>query len=369
MKKYNIAVCPLDGINKELIPYGVEVLKKAQEIVSGFELGFQWYDAGVEYAYRTGRAMPDNFYEDMCAADAMFCGSMGHFDVEMAKTEYPAFKIGAPIANFFRSGMGNVIGIRPLTLMPGVPTPLKNRDKIDIYLVRELSEGFYVTPGTTISDNAAYDVQVVTRKVTEKLADFAFQAALNRNGRLLDGKKIVTLANKHGASAILDFYRKIFGEVAKRYEDQVELEYLDIDALCDHMIKAPERFDVVVCENMCGDIVSDIGACITGGMGVTPTADVGGITPHFRPNHGSFPRAIGKNFANPVATIMTAWLLLDTLGKSNSDDALIAGAKLIRDAVEYNFVNGGPRTRDLGGIANTDEAAKAILAAMEKVKI
>lgn len=368
MKKYNIAVVPLDGVGKELHPYGVEVLKKAQKIVGGFEFDFQWYEAGVEYACKTGKGMPDNFYEDMRAADAMYCGSSGHFDVEMAKTEYPGFKIGG-IWHYFRRGMGNVIGLRPLTLMPGVPTPLANTDKIDIYLVRELSEGCYATVGQEISGTSAYDVQVVTRETTEKLARYAFEVARNRNGRLLDNKKMVTLGIKDGCSGILRFYRQIFGEIAPEYEGQVELQYLEVDALCDHMIKAPERYDVVVCENMHGDIVSDIGACITGGMGITPTADVGGITPHFRPNHGSFPRAVGKGFANPVATIMTAWLLADTLGNSNNDQALKASSKLIRQAVEYNFANGGPRTRDLGGSANTDEAAKAVLDAMDKVKI
>jgi len=366
MKKYNIAVVPLDGIGKELHPYGVEVLKKAEKIVGGFELEFQWYEAGVEYAFKTGKGMPDNFYEEMCAADAMYCGSCGHFDVGMAKTDYPEYRIGG-IWNFFRTGMGNVIGLRPLTLLPGVPTPLANPKKIDIYLVRELSEGCYVTKGSEISDEAAYDVQVVTRETTEKLARYAFEVAKNRQGRLLDNKKMVTLATKDGASGILSFYRKIFSEIAPEYEGQVELQYLEIDALCDHMIKAPERFDVIVCENMHGDIVSDIGACITGGMGVTPTADVGGITPHFRPNHGTFPRAVGKGFANPIATIMTAWLMLDTLANSNNDNALKAGAKLIRDAVEYNLAHGGPRTRDLGGNAGTDEAAKGILEAMDKV--
>jgi 3-isopropylmalate dehydrogenase/tartrate dehydrogenase/decarboxylase/D-malate dehydrogenase len=120
---------------------------------------------------------------------------------------------------------------------------------------------------------------------------------------------------------------------------------------------------------MIGDILGDIGAYITGGMGVTPTADVGGITPQFRPNHGTFPRAVGKGFANPFASILTARLLLDTLGNDRGDDALRNGAKLILRAMEHNLSTGGPRTKDMGGTAGTQEAAEAIFKAMETVKI
>ncbi len=368
MKKYNIAVIPLDGVGKEVIPLGAKAMQKAQEILGGFELDFQYYDAGVEYAVKTGKMAPDNLGKDIAAADAMLCGSAGHYNLEMSKTDYPGFKIGFPVVQFLRGGLGNNIGLRPLKLLRGVECPLKNKREIDVFLVRELGEGAYIYPGHMIGEDAAYDTIVVTRKTTEELAETCFRLARGRSGRRLDQKKMVTLGNKQGAVTCFDFYRKIFTEVSAKYPD-VELQFTQVDALAEHLIKDPDRFDVIACENMIGDILGDIGAYITGGMGVTPTADVGGITPQFRPNHGTFPRAVGKGFANPFASILTARLLLDTLGNDRGDDALRNGAKLILRAMEHNLSTSGPRTKDMGGTAGTQEAAEAIFKAMETVKI
>ncbi|MDR1518907.1 MAG: isocitrate dehydrogenase [Planctomycetota bacterium] len=366
MNKYKIAVIPLDGVGKEVIPIGVEAMQKAREILGGFDLETRFYDAGVEYAGKTGKMAPDNLGEEVAKADAMLCGSAGHYDVEMARTEYPAYRIGAPVAQFLRGGLGNNIGLRPLKLLKGIDCPLRNKDEIDVFLVRQLAEGMYIHPGHMIGDNAAYDTMVVTRKTTEEFAHACFKIALGRDGRRQDGKRMVTLGNKHGAVACFDFYRKIFAEVGAGYPD-IELHFTQVDALAEHLIKDPDRFDVIACENMVGDIIGDIGAYITGGMGITPTADIGGVTPQFRPNHGTFPRAVGKGFANPFASILTAGLLMDTLGNDRRDETLRAGARLITKAMERNLSGGGPRTRDMGGTAGTREAAEAILKAMETV--
>ena len=368
MKKYTIAVLPLDGVGKDVIPLGAQAMEKAREKVGGFRLDMRTYDAGVEYAVNTGEMMEDGLAEGLVEADAMLAGSGGHYDLEMAKSSYPGFKIGSPIVQYLRSGIGNNIGLRPLRLLKGLTCPLRTVDAIDVYLVRELGEGFYINPGHQIGDNAAYDTLVVTRKVTEEFAEAAFSIARGRNGRLQDGKKMVTLGNKHGCIACFDFYRKVFSEVALKYPD-VELHFAQVDALAEHLLKDPARFDVIACENMIGDIIGDIGAYITGGMGVTPTADIGGVCPQFRPNHGTFPRAVGKNFANPFAAIHTASMLLDTIGMQQNDPALRSAADLILAALEYNFMNDGPRTRDMGGSANTMEAAQAVFDAMDKVSL
>ena len=366
MEKYTIAVLPLDGVGKDVIPLGAKAMRKAQQILGGFELDLHYYEAGVEYAVNSGKMMEDGLAEKIAESDAMLAGSGGHYDLEMSKNTYPGFKIGSPIVQYLRSGIGNNIGLRPLRLLKGLISPLRNVEEINVYLVRQLGEGMYIYPGHQIGDNAAYDTMVVTRKVTEEFAEAAFSIARGRNGRLQDGKKIVTLGNKHGCIACFDFYRKIFTEVGLKYPD-VELHFLQVDALAEHLLKDPARFDVIACENMIGDIIGDIGAYITGGMGVTPTADIGGVSPQFRPNHGTFPRAVGKNFANPFAAINTASLLLDTIGMQRDDSAMRAGAELILRALEYNFVNNGPRTRDMGGSANTEEAAEAVFKAMEIV--
>jgi len=366
MKKYSIAVNPLDGVGKELQPFGVKALQKAQEIVGGFELDFQWYDGGKEWSAKTGLSLPENFRENMEAADAMYNQSAGYYTEEMAKpgAKYKKDNWGGVI---FRGGLGNTIGLRPLTLLPGFYCPLKGIERIDIYLLRELSEGNYITPGKIVNNFAAYDTQVVTRPIIEKIVEYGFKLAMNRAGRLSDGKKIINLGNKDGGIACTDFYRQIMLEIAPKYP-QVEIQFTQIDALCEHLVKDPDRFDVIVCENMHGDIVGDIGALLAGGMGVTPTGDIGGITPHFRPNHGSFPRAIGKNFCNPIATFMTGSLMLEVLANDNQDEALRAAAILIKKAVEYNLVNGGARTKDMGGTAGTDVAAEAIIDCLSKVK-
>lgn len=368
MKKYNIAVIPLDGVGKDVIPLGAQAMQKAQEILGGFELDFQYYEAGVEYAVKTGKMCEDNLGEEVARADAMLCGSAGHYDVEMAKSEYPGYRTGLQVLQYLRGGMGNSIGLRPLKLLRGVDCPLKNMEEIDVLLVRQLAEGFYIRPGHMIGEDAAYDTIVVTRNTTEKFADACFRLARGRAGRRQDGKKMVTLGNKHGNVTSFDFYRKIFTEISARYPD-IELQFTQVDALAEHLLKDPDRFDVIACENMIGDILGDIGAYITGGMGLTPTADVGGVTPQFRPNHGTFPRAVGKGFANPLASILTGSLLLDTLGQDCGDDNLRLGTRLIQKAVEYNFTAGGPKTKDLGGNANTLEAAEAVFKAMQFVKI
>lgn len=368
MQKYTIAVIPLDGVGKEVIPLGAKAMQKAQQLLGGFELELKHYEAGVEYAVKTGKMGQDGLGEEIAKADAMLCGSAGHYDLEMSKTEYPAYKIGFPVVQFLRGGMGNNIGLRPLKLLKGIDCPLKNRDEIDVFLVRQLAEGMYIHPGHMIGNDAAYDTMVVTRKTTEEFAHTCFKIARGRNGRRQDGKKMVTLGNKHGCVTCFDFYRKIFMEVGKRYAD-IELHFTQVDSLAEHLIKDPDRFDVIACENMIGDIIGDIGAYITGGMGVTPTADVGGVTPQFRPNHGTFPRAVGKGFANPFASILTAQLLMDTLGTDRDDAALRAGAQLVMKAMEHTLSSGGPRTKDMGGTAGTLDAAEAVFKAMESIKI
>ncbi|NLK08179.1 MAG: isocitrate/isopropylmalate dehydrogenase family protein [Firmicutes bacterium] len=368
MKKYNIAVVPLDGVNKHVIPLAVDAVKKAQMMVGGLDLEFQFYDAGFEYWLKTGKRAPDGFKIAMEAADAMFCGSHGQFSLDDHPVNYPEYRAGGVFSGFFRGGMGNTIGLRPLVLLPGVECPIKGKEKVDVMLLRQISEGGYHTPGKTISNDAAYDITIVTRKPTEALAHHAFRLAKNRNGRLRDGRKMVTLGVKRGGLACQDFYWDIFNEVHEQYQD-IELSYTQIDALAEHIIKDPDRFDVVVCENAHGDIISDIGSFLTGGMGITPTADIGGITPHFRPNHGTFPRAVGKNIANPIAAFLTGALMLEVLGNDHDDDALRCASRLIKQAVADYLTGGGPRTRDMGGKASTEQAATAIMDALGNIRV
>ena len=368
MRTYNIAAVPLDGVGKHLVPIGVSALLKVQAAIGGIDFAFQFYDAGFEYFLNTGKKTADGLKEALEAADAMFCGSVGQFDENIHPANHPEFLVGGKLSQLFRNGMGNMVGLRPFTLLPGFECPLKNKNRIDMILLRQTTEGNYRTPGVIIGKTMAYDVSIVTRQTTETLAEYAFKLAQKRSGRLHDGKKIVTLGVKHGSSTCLEFYRQIFVEISTKYPD-VEFQTKQVDALAESIVKAPEYLDVAVCENMVGDILADLGSFLIGGMGVAPTADIGGVTPHFRPNHGTFPRAVGKNLANPVATFLTAALMLDILGNDHDDNALYAGAKLIRAAIENHFTSGGARTRDMGGNATTDEVAGALIDAIGAVKI
>ena len=211
---------------------------------------------------------------------------------------------------------------------------------------------------------AVSDTMLITRKGTERVVEFAFRLAKRRSGRPLDGKKMVTCVDKANVFRSLAFFRKIFDEVAARHAD-IAAEACYVDAMSIYMVQAPWNYDVLVMENMFGDILSDLGAGLVGGLGLAPSAEIGDRYALFQPSHGSAPQIAGLNIANPLATILSVAMLLDWLGQCNGDPEAAEAAHRIESAVANVLHSGRVATPDLGGKCTTSQMGDAVLKFLE----
>lgn len=358
MAKYRIAALPGDGIGPEVMEASLRVLHAAVAKVPGLEIEVTPHVAGAGLYRRTGEMLPPAVLEDCLAADAVFLAAIGLPDVRQPDgTEVqPIMMMG------LRRALNVYAAVRPIKLYPGVNSPLKNTERgIDFVIMRENLEGLFASygGGVLLNNEVATDTLVVTRTGTERIVRFAFELSQRRKGRPLDGRKLVTCVDKANFFRTFAFFRQIFGEVAQSYpEIATEAQYVDAASML--MIQRPEAYDVVVTENQFGDILSDLGAGLVGGLGMAPTAELGDRYGLFQPTHGSAPDIAGRGIANPLATILTAGMLLDWLGHKHGDSTALRGAELIESAVTEMLANGGPRTRDLGGTASTNEVATAV---------
>ena len=366
MKKYNIALLPGDGVGPEVIKEAEKVLRAVQKINGGFELDIQEYYVGNKRYLELGEVIPEDTYNDCYKADAMLMGAIG---MPKAGMQPVRDKNGTEVTGHLmfkiRFGMDLFAGVRPIKSYPGCPSALCGKDrKIDMVILRESTEGLFASygGGGYVNDVCAYDTQIITRKGTERVSRWAFDMALNRNGRPLDGKKLVTCAHKGNVFRSFAYMTDVFNEVAEEYKGRVDSECTMIDALTLLMTQYPENYDVIVAENAHGDIISDMAAAYIGGMGMAPSGDIGFEHGLFQPSHGSGPTIAGKGIANPTATILSAKMMLEWLGgKSRFDDpALLAAAKSIDDAVYDTFVQ-GIRTKDIAGNASTSEFGDAVI--------
>jgi len=371
MKKYNIAVLPGDGVGVETIAQGVRVLQTAQEVVGGFELDLQHYDVGVQHYLNSGKALEDQVFEDCKAADSIYLGALG---APRPGLEYVTDAGGTEVSGHamfkLRFGLDLFAGVRPIMRWPNAPSALAGHDKIDFVLVRESTEGLFASYGNGIvlKDDVAIDTQVITRSGCERVFNYAFQLAKARSGRLgdgrlADGKKVVTCAQKANVFRSFAFYKKVFEEVAKNYPDIAD-DYAYIDAITLYLLQHPENYDVIVCENAHGDILSDMCAAFVGGMGMAPSGDIGLDHAMFQPAHGTAPTIVGQNIVNPIATILSGKMMLEWLGERNGDAALLAAAKCIHDGV-YKTFEAGVMTSDLGGNKKTTEVADEVIRNMK----
>jgi 3-isopropylmalate dehydrogenase len=266
-----------------------------------------------------------------------------------------------------RKALDLYAAIRPIKLYPGVPSVLKEVGPgIDFIVLRENTEGLFASfgGGSVAHDQAVSDTMLITRKGTERIVEFAFHLAKRRKGRPLDGKHMVTCVDKANVFRSLAFFRKIFFEVANRHSD-VAAEACYVDAMSLYMVQAPWSYDVLVMENMFGDILSDLGAGLVGGLGLGPSAEIGDRYALFQPSHGSAPQIAGLNMANPLATILSAAMMLDWLGERNGDANVILAARRIESAVVEILRAGKVLTPDLGGDATTEQLGDAILKVVE----
>ena len=311
-KTYKIAVMGGDGTGPEVAAEGVKVLKAVADKFN-FSLELTDFDYGGERYIRTGEVLPDNAVEELTKHDAIFLGAIGHPDVK------PGILEKGILLNL-RFALDQYINLRPVILYPNVDTPIKNKgpEDIDFVVVRENTEGLYVGAGGVLKkgtpDEVAVQESINTRKGVERCIRFAFEYARKRNKR-----KQVTLCGKTNVLTFaFDLWERAFYEVAKEYPD-IKTDYAHVDATCMWMVKNPEWFDVIVTDNMFGDIITDLGAMIQGGMGI---AAGGNINPEgvsmFEPIGGSAPKYTGKNIINPLAAIGAAQMMLDHLGESEA---------------------------------------------------
>lgn len=313
---YKIAVIPGDGTGPEVIREGLKVL----EAVSG-KFGFRYrlehYDLGGERYLRTGETLPDSVLEELKKMDAIYLGAIGHPDVKPGILEQG-------ILLRIRFQLDQYINLRPVKLYPGVDTPLKDKgpDDIDFVVVRENTEGIYIGAGGFLKkgtpDEIAIQEAIHTRKGVERCIRFAFEYCRKRNK-----KNKVTLCGKTNVlTYAFNLWERVFYEVAKEYKD-INTDYAHVDAICMWMVKNPEWFDVIVTDNMFGDIITDLGAMIQGGMGIAAGANINpeGVS-MFEPIGGSTPKYTGMGVVSPLAAISACQMMLDHLGEKEASKAI-----------------------------------------------
>jgi 3-isopropylmalate dehydrogenase len=328
-QSYRIAVIPGDGTGPEVVAEGIKALNAAAA-KEGLSLSYAEFDLGGERYKRTGDILPDSVIDELGQFDAMYLGAIGHPDVKPGILE-------KGILLKLRFHFDQYVNLRPIKLYEGVETPLKDKGPadIDFVVVRENTEGLYAGAGGFLKmgtpDEVAVQESINTRKGVERCIRYAFEYCRRRNGR-----KTLTLCGKTNVlTYAFDLWERTFHEVAKEYPD-VKTDYANVDAICMWMVKNPEWFDVIVTDNMFGDIITDLAAMIQGGMGI---AAGGNINPEgvsmFEPIGGSAPKYTGKGVINPVAAISSAQILLDTLGETGAAARIEkAVARVLRDDVK-----------------------------------
>lgn len=359
---YTLAVLPGDGIGNEVTNPCLEIMHTACERVGGIDLSTTTLPAGAATYQETGDALPESTFEQARNADAILLAAMGDPTIR-----YPDGTEITPQVEL-RFKLGLYAGIRPVRTIPGVPVPLADKRQIDFVLVRESIEGLFApdAKGTQEGDELATETLVVTRKISEKLFQTTFKLWEKRRTQQRGTNK-VTCIDKANVFGAFVFFRKIFDEVAQNYSAPTEHAY--VDAMAMHLITRPWDFDVMVTENIFGDILSDQAAALVGGMGYAPSADIGDKHAVFQPCHGSAPDIAGKGLANPTAMFLSGAMLLEWLSEQHNDQHALAAAQLIEQAVFKAFANGDLRTCELNGDSGLMDVTKAVTSAVESIRL
>jgi 3-isopropylmalate dehydrogenase len=376
---YNIALIPGDGIGAEIIREGRKVIEAAS-YKFGIEIKWNEYPFGAEHYLKTGELLPDSSLKEIEDMDAIYLGAVGDPRVKPGILEKEILLK----ARFY---FDQYINLRPIRLYKGVPCPLKDKNPEDInfYVVRENTEDFYVGIGgrfkaKTHQDNLevlrklyktkikvgfnleqeeeiAYQIGLISKSGTQRVMKYAFELAKKK-----DMKRVTSVDKANVLTNIYGLWRDVFKEISTQYPD-IETEFTFVDAITMWFVRKPEWFKIVVTPNMFGDIITDLGAMIQGGLGI---AAGGNINPEgismFEPIHGSAPKYKDKSIANPTATILAGAMMLDCLGETKV-------AKAIEDAVEKVLSEGKVRSRDLGGDSSTIEVGDEVVRKLKEVKI
>ena len=360
---FQISVFPGDGIGPEVIDPTVAILQTLRDRVGGFDLSFQSEAAGAAHYKETGTALPEEAMSRADKADAILLGAMGMPDIR-----YPDGREIAPQLDM-RETFELFAGVRPVRTLPGAPVPLGDprAQNLDFVLIRESTEGLFAGRGKTVFDGpadrptAAHDTQTITRAGSERLFDFAFNLGAKRKERGQSGT--VTCIDKANVIGGFYFFRQIFDEVAARHGVS-EPDHMYVDACALNMVRRPWMFDVLVTENMFGDILSDLGAGLMGGMGMAPSADIGARHAVFQPCHGSAPDIVGQGLANPTATFLSAVMMLEWLADTHDVADCARAGRILDKAVEVAFQDNGLVPTEYGGSAGTRAITDAVVAAI-----
>jgi 3-isopropylmalate dehydrogenase len=355
---FHIAVLPGDGIGIEVMRPALDVLRHIEATTSGLKFRFTEAPAGATHYQETGVALPEATVKLCDEADAILLGACG-----MPNIRYPDGTEIAPQVEL-RFIFDLYAGVRPARLIPGVPSPIVGAAErgIDLVVVRESTEGLFASMGKgTVTHDEARETLVITRKTSERLFDFAFRLAARRRAR--GGKNLVHCVDKANVFRAFAFFREIFYERAALHKD-VRADHVYVDAVSVALVRRPWDFDVLVTENMFGDILSDLTAGLIGGMGMAPSADIGDKHAVFQPCHGTAPDLMGKGLANPTAMILSAGLMLDWLAdKFDHKPAAQAGARIER-AIDRAYA-AGIKPCEFGGQDGTDAVAQAVMAELD----
>ncbi len=376
MKTYTIPVIPGDGIGPEIIAEGKKVLEAAGR-AHDFDIKWREYPYGAQHYLDTGEFIPEDAFDELSNYKAIYLGSVG--DVRV-----PPNVLERGILFALRFFFDQYINLRPIKLLPGVHTPIcgKAPEDIDYVVVRENSEDLYIQVGGRVkrgnahregdvvrnlynvkfgldidsdSDEIAYQIGMISAEGTRRVMQYAFDTATKRKDHVSSVDKMNAMSDIYG------FWREIFNDVATRYPN-VKTDFNLVDAMTMWLVKNPEWFDVVVAPNLFGDIITDLGAMVQGGLGL---AAGGNINPHgtsmFEPIHGSAPKYKGLNKVNPIATIWAGAMLLDSLNER-------AAATAVIHAIEQNLREGKIRTFDLGGTSTTTEVGSDVARRVEKLE-
>ncbi|MEW6592310.1 MAG: isocitrate/isopropylmalate family dehydrogenase [Candidatus Hadarchaeota archaeon] len=374
--KHKIALLPGDGIGPEVLREGVKALTAVADSVKGLGFDFTSFPYGAEHYLKTKELVPESGLKELSRTEAIYLGALGDPRVQTGLLEQE-------ILLKLRFYFDQYINLRPVKLYPGVPCPLKGKgpEHVNFYVVRENTEDFYVAIGGRAGkgtkakheimrsiykvkfdldidvdgDELAYQLGVVSRKGAERAFRYAFELAVRK------GKKRVTSVDKANVlSHVYNLWREVFQKVAGDYPN-IETEFAFVDAITMWFVKNPEWYQVVVTPNMFGDIITDLGAMIQGGMGLAPGGNINpkGVS-MFEPIHGSAPKHAGKNVANPIAAILAGQMMLEHLGE-------LSAADLLERAVVEVLKEGEVRTYDLGGKSKTSEVGDAVASKVKEL--
>lgn len=352
MKTYRIAVIAGDGIGPEVVKEGMRVLEHAARQDGSFAFSFCEFPWGCDYYLRNGRMMPEDGMERLAGFDAILLGAVGDPRV-------PDHISLWDLLLKIRKGFDQYVNLRPVRLLKGAPCPLKGVEpgQIDMLFIRENSEGEYAGSGSWLFRDTPREVVlqngVFSRHGCERIIRYAFETARERK------QSLTSISKANALNYSMVFWDQIFGEVGREYPD-VPTESLLVDAASMLMVKHPERFQVVVTSNLFGDILTDLGAAITGGMGIAAGANLNPERKYpsmFEPIHGSAPDIAGKGIANPLATAWTAGQMLSFLGYPQLEERIV-------NAIERVMEEGRVLTPDMGGRATTRQVGDALLACL-----